>query len=201
MGRKRGHGDQSRPRVAGLTASGYQLFFEMQNLAIVIFGYVLLVIQTTLATLIPIQAMGPNLILPITLYLGVSQEIHIVRGAILSFILGYLLDSFSGYPIGLQTFVMTSAFMVARGAGLRLLLRGAAFQILMAFTVSLVAGVTTLALPAIFEGLTPLGTYGQTLLILLSSATVTALLTPLIFVAIRKIRGWSGQRDEGSKTA
>jgi rod shape-determining protein MreD len=173
----------------------------MQNIAMVVFGFLLLVFQTTLATLAPIYAIGPNLILPITLYLGVSQEIHIVRGAIISFVLGYLLDAFCGNPIGLQTFVMVAAFMVSRGAGLRLFLRGALFQMLMAFMMTLIAGVTILALPAIFEGLAPVSNYRHTFLMLFSSALVTALLTPPVFVVLHKIRGWFGERSDESAKA
>ena len=171
----------------------------MQNLAIIGFGFLLLVLQTTLATLVPLHSFTPNLILLITIYLGVAHEIHIVRGAVIAFILGYLLDSFCGNPMGLQTFVTTATFMVARGAGLRLFLRGPAFQALLASAMSLVAGVTTLALPAIFEGITPTGNYRDTALMLLNSALVTALFAPLIFTATRKIAGWLGQRvNEGS---
>jgi rod shape-determining protein MreD len=173
----------------------------MQNLAIVCLGFFFLVLQTTLATVIPTYAMGPNMVLPIALYLGISQEIQIVRGAITAFALGYLLDSFSGNPIGLQTFVIVSTFMVARGAGLRLFLRGALSQILMAFVMSLNAGVIALTLPAIFEGLSPVSSYHQTLLMLLGSALVTALLTPPIFIVIEKIFGWFGQRSEESSKA
>ena len=49
--------------------------------------------------------------LPIAIYLGVSPEVQIVRGALISFLLGYLLDSFCGNPMGLQTFVLTASFM------------------------------------------------------------------------------------------
>jgi hypothetical protein len=91
--------------------------------------------------------------------------------------------------------------MVARGAGLRLFLRGALLKILMAFTMSLVAGVTTLTLPAIFEGLAPISSYRQTFLTLLGSAFVTSILTPPIFFAIEKLREWFGQRGEESSKA
>lgn len=173
----------------------------MQNLAIIIFGFLLLVLQTTLAALIPLYSFTPNLILLITIYLGVSHEIHIVRGAVIAFILGYLLDSFCGNPMGLQTFVIVAAFMVARGAGLRLFLRGPAFQVLLAFAMCLVAGGTSLALPAIFEGLTSVGDHRETALMLLNSALVTALFAPLIFAAMRKIGGWLGQRGEEGSAA
>jgi rod shape-determining protein MreD len=173
----------------------------MQNIAIVCFGFVILVIQTTVSAVIPMHAMGPNLVLPIALYLGVSQGIPIVRGALVSFTLGYLLDAFCGNPMGLQTFVIVSAFIVARGAGLRLFFRGAVFQILMGFVISLIAGITTLTLPAIFEGLSPVGSYRHTFSILVGSALVTAVLTPVVFIAIEKISSWFGERGEESSKA
>ena len=84
----------------------------------------LLVLEAALGTLIPMHAFAPNLMLPIVIYLGVSPEVQIVRGALISFLLGYLLDSFCGNPMGLQTFVLAASFMVARGAGLRLFPQG-----------------------------------------------------------------------------
>src|SRR5437773_1178534 len=99
----------------------------MNSVLLVVFGFFVLVLEAALGTLLPIYSFAPNLVLPIAIFLGVSAEIHIVRGVLISFALGYLLDSFCGNPMGLQTFVLTASFMLARGAGLRLFPQGPVF--------------------------------------------------------------------------
>ena len=174
----------------------------MPSIVLVLFGFALLVAQTALSTLIPMYGFAPNLMLPIAIYLGVSAEVHLVRGALISFLLGYLLDSFCGNAMGLQTFVLTASFLVARGAGLRLFPQGSLFQILLTFIMAVAFGATVLALRAIFEqpsnsvmgeagGSNLLHSAAQTALesgtTLLRSAAVTALLGPLIFAGTRRI--------------
>src|SRR5689334_12563599 len=89
--------------------------------------------------------------LPVALFLAVATEVHIVRGALTSFILGCLLDSFCGSSIGLQTLVLTATFLLARGAGVRLMAQGPLVQILLCFVISIGFGVAVLALRAVFE--------------------------------------------------
>lgn len=173
----------------------------MRNLALIGLGFVLLVAQAALATLVSAHTLAPNLLLPVVIYLGVSHDVHIVRGAALSFVLGYLLDSFCGSPMGLMTFVLVATFVVSRFAGLRFFLRGAAFQVGLTFLVSLLAGGTILALRAIFEQPAPFpaGTPFGTLLSLLGPAITTALVAPLIFAAVRRVEGLAARRrDEGA---
>lgn len=183
----------------------------MTSLALVLFGFSLLVMQSALATLIPMHGFAPNLMLPIAIYLGVSAEVHIVRGAAISFVLGYLLDSFCGNPMGLQTFVLTASFMVARGAGLRLFPQGPVFQFLLTFLMAVAFGATVLALRAIFEqpSVPVMGDGGGSLLgvaaaaalengaTLLRSAAATALVSPLVFAGTRRAESLgSGKREE-----
>jgi rod shape-determining protein MreD len=162
----------------------------MTSLLLVGFGFLLLVLETALSTLLPLHGFAPNLMLPIAIYLGVSAESHILRGALISFTLGYLLDSFCGSPMGLQTFVLTASFMVARGTGLRLFPRGPAFQILLTFLMAIGFGVTVLSLRAIFEQPSVPGlseSARDTLRTLLQSATATAVASPVIFAGTRRI--------------
>ncbi len=175
----------------------------MRNVALLGFGFCLLVLQTAVATLVPLHGFAPNLMLPITIFLGVSQEVHIVRGALIAFALGYLLDAFCGSPMGLQTFVLVATFMVARGAGLRLFFRGPAFQVVLTFLMSLVAGGTVLALRAIFESVAPFPTreFGHNAVVLAQSALVTALAAPLLFVVVHRIEGWPLQRGAEGTTS
>src|SRR5687768_16611361 len=164
----------------------------------IVLGFALLVFQAAMATVISLHPLAPNLLLPLVIYLGVSHDVHIVRGAAISFILGYLLDSFCGSPMGLQTFVLVATFLVARGAGLRLFMRGPGFQVLLTFFVGMLAGGTILALRAIFEGPAPFPAagVGATVAALLIPSAVTAIAAPLIFLAVRRIDGIQVRRRE-----
>ena len=179
----------------------------MRSALLIALGFLLLVLESSLATLVPVHAVAPNLLLPLAIYLGVTHEIPLVRGAGTSFVLGYLLDTFCGNTMGLHTFVLSATFMVARGAGLRLFLRGPAFQIVSTFVVALAAFGTILALRAIFEANAiptsvwdePVGVAGGlevTARLLLVPALVTALVSPPLFAVVRRIEAIGVRRSE-----
>jgi rod shape-determining protein MreD len=175
----------------------------MISLLLILFGFSLLVLQTALGTLLPMHGFAPNLMLPIAVYLGVSAEVHLVRGALISFLLGYLLDSFCGNPMGLQTFVLTASFVVARGAGLRLFPQGGLFQVLLSFLIAIAFGATVLALRAIFEqpSVTMLGSgVGESGATLLRSAAATALVSPLVFAVTGRLESLGLQKQREHRT-
>lgn len=172
----------------------------MIYIALIGLGFVLLVLQTAVATLVDYHTFTPHLLLPITIFLGVNQDIPIIRGAAVAFILGYFLDAFCGSPMGLQTFMLVATFMVARSAGIRLFLQGVLFQVILTFAIGLIAGGTLLALHAIFRTVSPFpaADYRYSARVLIQSSLVTALITPFVFKALQKIKGWLTQRtDEG----
>ncbi len=173
----------------------------MRNTLVVGFGLLLLSAQAALATLIPMHTFAPSLILPIVICLGVTPDVYIVRGAVISFLLGYLLDAFCGNPMGLQTFVMVAAFMLARGAAFRLFPHGPLFSALLTFAMGLVAGFSVLALRAVFEKQSEIlmDAPGRTARILFQSAATTGLLSPPIFAAVRRIlfSGAASTRGDG----
>lgn len=170
----------------------------MRTAAFILFGFVLLVLQGAVGVLIPLGEWSPNLMLPIVIYLGVSNDVHVVRGAILAFVLGYLLDIFCGINMGLQTFVMVASFLIARGAGLNLFMRGPLLQILTTFVFGLIAGGSILALRAIFEAPAPfaLDGVGHTVYTLVAGAAATGLLAPPMFAAVRRIDGLVTRKRE-----
>lgn len=171
----------------------------MRSVLLVTFGFVLLVVQATFATLVPAHGVAPNLLLPIAIYLGVSHDVWIVRGAALSFCLGVMLDAFSGNPwMSLQTFAVVATFLVSRFAGMRLFLRGPVFQVLLTFFVTLLTGGTILALRTIFEKPAPFaaGTAWGTAAALVGPALTTALVAPLVFVVVRRLDSVGARRRE-----
>jgi rod shape-determining protein MreD len=170
----------------------------VRNLAFILLGFAILVLQSAVSTRVSLDVWSPNLLLPIVLYLGVSHDVHIVRGASLSFVLGYLLDSFSGSPMGLSTFVMVATFLVARGAGVNLLMRGRIFQIVLTFAFGVLAGGAVLALRAIFEPPAPFPIPGVsgTILSVGGGAAVTSILAPAMFLFVRRLDALVTRRRE-----
>lgn len=170
----------------------------MRTIAFVLLGFVLLVVQAAVGVLLPLHEFAPNLLLPIVIYLGVAGDLHIVRGASLAFVLGYLLDAFCGSPMGLQTFVMVATFLIARGAGLNLFMRGPLLQAIITFGFGVVAGGSILALRAIFEPPAPfpLGSVTDTVLALLTGAGVTGALAPALFFIVQRLDGLVTRRRE-----
>lgn len=172
----------------------------MHTVLILLLGFSMLVVQSALSSLIDMHAYAPNALLPLAIYLGISSEVHIVRGASICFVLGYLLDAFCGSPMGLQTFVLVASFMVARGAGLRLVPQGMSFQILLTFVMALGSGGLLLALRAIFERraafMTPDSEFERGLYSVLRYATATAITAPPVFWAIRRLGAWLQPRSE-----
>lgn len=167
----------------------------MKSLTLVLLGFTLLVAETAFATLVPMHRYAPNLLLPIAIFLGVAPEVPVARGALVCFALGYLLDSFSGSLMGLQTLALVASFLVARGAGLRLFPQGAAFQILLTLVMALATGLATLALRGLFERTFTfeLDEHGGTLV---RSSVVTALCAPFVFFLTRRILGAPSTRAE-----
>ncbi|MCB9617026.1 MAG: rod shape-determining protein MreD [Sandaracinus sp.] len=173
----------------------------LRMLAVVALGLGLLVLQSVFVDLVSLHPFAPNLILPIVLFLGVAPDVPLVRGALLAFTLGYVLDVFSGNRMGLETFVCVATFMAARGAGLRLFLRSPSFQMALALVVSLLAGGTTLALRAIFSTPAPFpgGDALGTALLLGASSIATAICAPVVFALVRRIELRIGRRREAAE--
>jgi rod shape-determining protein MreD len=170
----------------------------MRSAAFVLLGFLLLVVQAAVAVLMPLGEWAPNLVLPIVIFLGVANDVHVVKGALLSFVLGYLLDSFCGSAMGLSTFVIVACFLIARGAGLNLFMRGPALQGLTCFVFALIAGGGLLALRAIFEPPAPfpLDSATHTITSLVAGAASTAVAAPVIFALVRRIDGLVTRRRE-----
>lgn len=172
----------------------------LRSLAIVALGFVLLLLQSMVGSVVSLHPFSPHLLLPIVLYVGVAPDVHLVRGAIVSFVLGYLLDLFTGNLMSLQTFICVATYVLARGAGLRLLLRGPGFQIALTFVVALLAAGTSVALRAIFSVAAPFpaGSAADTAVALTAPAISTALLSPFVFAAVQRVDQDFGRRREES---
>ena len=170
----------------------------LRSVWVLLLGMALMVLQSVLATALPLHPFVPILILPVLIYLGVSPDVHLVRGALLAFVLGYFFDLYSGNRMSLHTFLSVATFMLARGAGLRLFLRSPSFQVLLTFIVAALAGGATLALRAIFADNAPFPLEGvrEAAMMILAPAVATALSAPLVFPAMQRIESTSPKRQE-----
>ena len=84
----------------------------MQEVGVVIFAAVVLVLlQTSVVPLVPILPVVPDLLLVLTVWVGLRH--HGVGGAVAAVALGYVLDTFSGTTLGLHMFALTAAYISA----------------------------------------------------------------------------------------
>lgn len=153
----------------------------MRNTAFLGLGILLLVIQSNLFRLIgPLQIAGatPSLLLPLVIFMGV-HEYSIARGAALSFLLGYLLDTFAASPVGLFTFISVATFVISRAAGVRLAAQTLLTKIALAFVFALLEGLLIVVLTAIFgaDAARP----RALALLVPPHAVATAIVAPLVF--------------------
>jgi rod shape-determining protein MreD len=147
-------------------------------------GVLLLTLQTTLLMSLVNQRIRPDLVLILTLYLGLSYPP--ISGGILAFFLGYLMDLFSGNVLGLYTLSRPLIFYIAQIFKDRVYLEGFLSQFLFVFLSALVEGFLLLLL---LNGLNPnpLGNlYPSLLTVLLPQSLSTGLMTPVLFSLFRK---------------
>ncbi len=136
----------------------------------------------------------PSLVLPLVIYLGV-HELSMPRGALIAFLLGYLIDVFSGAPLGLFAFVLVSVWWLSRMAGVRLTAQTKLTQMSLAFFFALFEAAIVLMLLAIFgnDAHRPVELVG----IALPHAIATAIFAPLVFGIAQRIHG--GPASSGAR--
>jgi rod shape-determining protein MreD len=164
------------------------------NALVLLLGFSLLVLQTTLHHVLVSQWLYPSLVLPLVLYMAVG-EFSLARGAALSFVIGYLTDAFSGIPMGYYTFSMVAVFLLARVAGLKLFLHGVVFQVLLTFVASVTAGVLMMGLHVVFVERNRLA-LGPAMAVVCVQAVATALVSPLVFAVVRRLPGAEQARPQ-----
>jgi rod shape-determining protein MreD len=120
----------------------------------------------------------PALVLPLILFMGV-HEYSLVRGALISFVIGYVTDVFGIAPVGLYTFTYVGTFVLARAAGVRLAAQTMWMQVLLVGAFALLQSIMVLVLLAIFgrDPWVPKSLYP----LMLPHAIATAAVAPLIF--------------------
>ena len=163
----------------------------IRDVVLLVFAFLLVAFQAAVGTVLDLGVLMPNLLLPVVIYLGMAPDISLPRGAIMSFIMGLMIDSACGNAMGLMTFVHVATFLVARAASFRLLMRGRFSQVLITALTALIGSITLVALRAIFRP--PFSFHAistrHLLVALLSPALATGALAPFIFLFVRRIDG------------
>jgi len=136
------------------------------------------------------------------LYAAMAPDMPLARAAVLSFLLGMLVDSASGNAMGPMTFVHVATLVCARAGSLRLAMRGRVSQILLTALVSAVGSALMVGLRNIFrpdEGFKVSST--QYLLVTITAhALATGAIAPFVFQLVRRIDTRS-RRDESASFA
>jgi rod shape-determining protein MreD len=159
----------------------------MRNTAFLLLGIALILIQSNLfrlVGLVHVAGITPSLILPLIVFMGV-HEYSLGRGALLSFVLGYLVDVFAAAPVGLYTFNSVAIFVVSRVAGVRLAAQTMLTKMGLAFAFSLLEGTLVIILTAIF-GKDPSRPRALASLVL-PHAAATALIAPFVFRVAQRV--------------
>jgi rod shape-determining protein MreD len=171
----------------------------IRDLLLLAAGFFLVVFASSLGTVLHLGLLMPNVILPIVIYLGMAPDVSLARGAMLSFALGWLLDSACGNAMGLYTFIHVATFLVARGAGFRLIMRGRISQVMITSLAAIVGAVTLIALRSIFrppqqfEAISIRHLFAA----VLAPALSTGAIAPFVFQLVRRIDAFR-RREEGA---
>jgi rod shape-determining protein MreD len=135
-----------------------------------------LAFETAAPHLIPFRALIPNIIIILTVDLGLRH--HGVLPAILAFTMGYATDALAGTHPGLNAFMMTMVFIVSYEISTRLMVANAFVGATVVFF-----GVIATALGAVAmaNGFNALSNTGSLLPGLTLQAFISAIVAPLIF--------------------
>jgi len=143
----------------------------------VLTGAFALLLQTTVFHTLTGGKVIPDLVLILCVYLGLRE--HNVGGAAGAFLLGYLLDSFSGSLVGLHAFAMTSVYVVVYLVSRRLWMDNVPAGVAMVFLGTFLKGLAIVAALAAYLSVERLSIgMAQTLL---AEALLAAALTPVVF--------------------
>jgi rod shape-determining protein MreD len=146
---------------------------------VIIFGiatYVALLIQTAVPLWFPFRALVPNLIIILTVDLGLRH--HGALPAIIAFAIGYATDSMSGTTLGMNAFLTTGIFLLTYEISSRLLVTNALLGSIAVFFAVVLAGLGAIVIlsgrgaPAVIDIAMPT---------LALQALISALVAPIVF--------------------
>jgi rod shape-determining protein MreD len=152
-------------------------------------GTFALVLQTNVFQGLTGGRIIPDLVLILCVYLGLHE--HNIGGATGAFLLGYLLDSFSGNLVGLHAFAMTTVYLMVYLVSRRLWMDNMVSGVAMVFLGSLLKGVAIVVALAAYLSVDRMSVgVAQTLF---AEALLAAALTPVLFGML----GWTKRAAGG----
>lgn len=157
-------------------------------------GILFLILQTTGLSSFPIHRLRPDILLIFTLYLAFLFPP--IFGGILAFLMGYLMDLFSGNAFGFYTFSRPLVFFVAQFFKERFYLEGFSFQFLFAFVFGMLEGALILFLMNALQPVSMGNLYPLLFTFLLPQSFFTGLVTPLFFFIFQKGSSTLFRQDE-----
>jgi len=157
----------------------------MRRIAIpVLLGILFITLQATLLASPPIQRIRPDIVLILILYLGLTYPP--ISGGISAFVMGYLMDLFSGNTFGLYAFSRPLLFYIAQLFKGRFYLEGVPAQFIFVFIFALVEGLLILFLLTVLNP-NPFGNlYPLLFTSLIPQSVFTGLITPILFFLLNK---------------
>lgn len=156
----------------------------------VLTGTAALLLQTTVLHGLTGGRIIPDLVLILCVYLGLHE--HNIGGATGAFLLGYLLDSFSGSLVGLHAFAMTTVYLVVYLVSRRLWMDNALSGVAMVFLGSLLKGLAIMVALAAYLSIDRMS-FGVAQTVF-AEALLAAALTPVVFGGL----GWAKRAAGGN---
>ncbi len=108
--------------------------------------YLALLIQTAVPLWIPFRPVIPNLIIILTVDLGLRH--HSALTALIAFSVGYATDALSGTHLGMNAFLTTLIFLLTYQMSSRLLVTNALIGAIAVFFAAMLAGLGTVVFTA-----------------------------------------------------
>jgi rod shape-determining protein MreD len=144
-------------------------------------------LQTTLAHLIPLESIVPNLTVVLAVDLGLNE--HRALGAGIAFAIGYMTDAVAGAHPGLNAFVMVAIFLAAYEISRRLITTNA---VLGAAIVFVAAVLSAFAVNAFSGSAGAFAQSGDALFGAMLKAAISAAFAPYVFSLMTRAKARLG---------
>jgi rod shape-determining protein MreD len=148
-------------------------------------GFIALILQTTLPRLVPLGILVPDLMLILAVDLGLRHPSALT--AVMAFAMGYAVDAFSGFELGLNALLMTIVFVFAYWLSRVLVSTSTAIAIIAVFTGVIFSDLGNYLITSKF---TPPDRLHALIPAVLIQAAVTALLTPPVL----RMTAWAAKK-------
>lgn len=157
-------------------------------IALFIAGVILLLLQTTLFHHLPFLSKKIDLLAILAAYSGLYLDTS--KGSVLSFSLGYMMDTFCGSFLGLYAGLYLFISFVARMCWRHIIVKSAIHESGIVIFCILIAGLLfVLVLKVLFSGYS---TLPLLLSVVLIQMFLTGMISPILFPIFRRVSGHKG---------